>query len=179
VSAAPSSWAAGAKNLDTSPYQTLAEFSISLSGFVGLVVAFRRREGRFHPADDFRIFIALVPGLIGAFLALLPVGLDMLGLEPAVTLILSSSAYAAVVVLVLLVISMRNRRLPPDARTVLSRPLTFFFYTMFGFLVIANLANALSFFGEPRSGVYFFGIVAILINSATVFARIVFIRPTA
>jgi len=169
--------AAGEQALDTGAYQTLAEFAIALSGFVGLVVAFRRREGRFHPADDFRIFIALIPGLVGAFLALLPVGLDMLVIEPATTLIVCSLIYAAVVLLVVVVIAIRNRRLPPDARAVLSRPLTSFFYALFGFSVLANLANAMSFFGEPRSGVYFLGIVAILVNSATVFARIVFIRP--
>jgi hypothetical protein len=167
------------RSLDTGAYQTLAEFAIALSGFVGLVVAFRQREGRFHPADDFRIFIALVPALAGAFLALLPVGLDMLVLEPVTTLVLSSVIYAAVVLLVLLVIAIKNGRLPPDAKAVLSRPLTLFFYALFGFSVVANLANAMSLFGEPRGGVYFLGIVAILVNSATVFARIVFIRPTA
>ncbi len=165
--------------LETGPYQTLAEFAIALAGFVGLVVAFRRREGRFHPADDFRIFIALVPSLAGAFLALLPVGLDLLALAPATTLISSSVSYAVVVMLVLIAVVTRNRRLPPDAKAVLSRPLTMFFYALFGLAILGNLANATSLFGEPRSGVYFLGIMAILINSATVFARIVFIRPAA
>jgi hypothetical protein len=45
--------------------------------------------------------------------------------------------------------------------------------------VAANLLDAVSLFGEPRGGVYFFGIVALLANCATVFARIVFIRPAA
>jgi len=169
----------GERALDTGPYQTLAEFAIALAGFVGLVVVFRRREGEFHPADDFRIFIALVPCLAGAFLALLPVGLDLLFFEPATTLIFSSIMYATVVVLVLLVVVIRNVRLPPDARSVLSRPLTLFFYALFASSVVANLVNAMSLFGEPRSGVYFLGIMAMLVNSATVFARIVFVRPAA
>jgi len=165
--------------LDTGAYQTLAEFSIALAGFVGLVVAFRRREGRFHPADDFRIFIALVPSLAGAFLAFLPVALDLLALEPATTLTLSSVTFSATVLLFLVVVSIRRRGLPLDARAVLSRPLTAFFYALLGSSVAANLLNALSFFGAPNSGVYFLGIMAILVNSATVFARIVFIRPAA
>jgi hypothetical protein len=165
--------------LDTGAYQTLAEFAIALAGFVGLVVVFRRREGRLHPADDFRIFIALVPCLAGAFLALLPVGLDLLVLKPATTLILSSIMYAAFVSLFLVMVAIRIGSLPPDARAVLSRPLTLFFYALIGSSVAANLANALSLFGAPYSGVYFFGIMAILVNSATVFARIVFVRPAA
>lgn len=164
---------------DTGAYQALAEFAIALAGFVGLVVAFRRREGKFHPADDFRIFIALVPSLAAAFLALLPVALDLLVLEPATALTFSSLIYVIVVTLVLLAVVVRNRRLSPEARAVLSRPLTLFFYVLFGSFVMANLLNALSVFGEPRSGVYFLGIMAVLVNSATVFARIVFIRPAA
>jgi hypothetical protein len=164
---------------DTGAYQSLAEFSIALAGFVGLVVVFRRREDRFHPADDFRIFIALVPSLAGAFLALLPVALDLLVLEPSTTWTLSSVTYAAVVLFFLVVIAIRISRLPPDARVVLSRPLTVFFYALLGSSVAANFLNALSFFGTPSSGVYFLGIMAILVNSATVFARIVFIRPAA
>ena len=165
--------------LDSAAYQTLAEFAIALAGFVGVVVVFRRGEGRLHPADDFRIFIALVPSLAAAFLALLPVGLDLLVLKPATTLIFSSIMYAALVVLLLLVVVVRIGRLPPDARAVLSRPLTLFFYALLGLSAATNLLNAMSLFGEPRSGVYFLGIVAILINSATVFARMVFIRPAA
>ena len=139
--------------IDTGAYQSLAEFAIALAGFVGVVVVFRRREGRLHPADDFRIFIALVPSLAGAFLALLPVGLDLLLLEPVTTLIVSGIMYAAVVAPLLLVVAVRAGRLPADARAVLSRPLTLFFYTLLGSSAAANLLNATSLLGEPRSGV--------------------------
>jgi hypothetical protein len=165
--------------LDTDAYQTLAEFGIALAGFVGVVVVFRRREGHLHPADEFRIFLALVPSLAAAFLALLPVGLDMLSLEPATTLILSGAMYATVVLFLLVIVATKMGRLPSDARAVVSRPLTLVFFSLLGVSAGANLLSALSLFGGPNGGVYFLGIMAILVVSATVFARIVFIRPAA
>jgi hypothetical protein len=165
--------------LDTAAFQSLAEFAIALAGFVGVVIVFRRGEDRLHPADDIRVFIALLSSLAGAFLALLPVSLNLFALAPATSFIFSSAMYAAVVLSLLLLVATRIGRLAPDSRAVLSRPLTLFFYTLLGSSVAANLLNVVSFFGEPSGGVYFIGIVALLANCATVFARIVFIRPSA
>ncbi len=162
-----------------SAFQTLAEFAIALAGFVGVVVVFRRREDRLHPADDVRVFIALLPSLAGAFLALVPVGLELFGLGLTTVSMVSSLVYAVVVSVLLLAISTRIGRVPPDARSVLSRPLTFFFYALLGSSVAANLLSAMSVLGEPGSGVYFMGILALLMTCATVFARMVFIRPAA
>ena len=66
--------------IDTGAFQSLAEFGIALAGFTSVVVVFSRRDGEFHPADRFRILTALVPSLGAAFLALVPVGLDLMGL---------------------------------------------------------------------------------------------------
>lgn len=160
-------------------FQTLAEFAIALAGFSGVVVVFRRREGRLHPADDIRIFNALVPSLAAAFLALLPVGLDLLGLTLEASLIIAGIVHAAVVVVISLAIEMRIRRLRPDVSAVLSRPLTLGFYFLLVVSVATNLLNAMSVLGEPRSGVYFFSVLVLLAIAATVFARMVFIRPAA
>jgi len=164
---------------DSGAFQTLAEFAIALAGFSGVVVVFRRREGRLHPADHIRIFNALVPSLAAAFLALLPVGLDLLGLTLTASLIVSSIVHAGVVALISLAIEMRIRGLPPDARALLSRPLTLAFYFLLALSVAMNVLNAVSVLGQPRSGVYFFALLVLLAIAATVFARMVFIRPAA
>lgn len=152
---------------------------MALAGFAGIVVVFRRREGRLHPADEVRVFAALVPSLVGAFLALLPVGLELAGLTPATASRIASGVLAGVIAALTVLIDTRFRRLSPEAAVVLSRPLTRFFYLLLGAAVVGNLLNAAAALGPPNRGVPFLSIVAMLAIGATVFARMVFIRPTA
>lgn len=164
---------------DFGAFQTLAEFAVSLAGFAGVVVAFRRVDERLHPADGIRVFMALVPTLACALLALLPIGLELTDLSPSSIWLVAVIVHALVVLLLLSAISVRIGRLPPDAKALLSRPLTVFFYGLIGFSVVVDLLSATGWLAIPPSGAYFFALLAILFNSATVFARMVFIRPTA
>ena len=164
---------------DTGAFEALVEFAIALAGFTGVVVVFRRREGRLHPADEIRVFMALLPTLACAFLALLPVGLGMLGLAPARVWLVSGIAFAAAVAAILSAISFRVSRLPQEVRGVLSRPLSVLFYLLVGSMALTNLLSATVVIGLPPAGSYFFALLTLLVVGATVFARIVFIRPSA
>jgi len=160
-------------------FETLAEFAISLAGFAGVVVVFRRSEGRLHPADGIRVFMALMPTLACAFLALLPIALELVDLPPATVWLVASIVHGTAVVSIVSAILIRVGQLTPDARSVLSRPLSAFFYTLLGLSILVNLLSATAVVGVPPVGTYFFGLLALLAVGATVFLRMVFIRPAA
>ena len=159
--------------------QTLAEFGIALAGFTSIVVVFRRGGGDFHPADRYRVFVALVPSLSAAFLALIPVGLDLVGLHPATVWRTSSLVLVAAVTSIFVTNLIQERRLPPEARTVLSRLLTAFFRVVMGITILAGLINATDILFPPQAGLYFFAVLWLLAIASIVFVRIVFVRPAA
>jgi hypothetical protein len=57
----------------------LAQFSLALAGFTGVVIAFGWRDDEWHAADAFRTWRALVTSLACAFLSLVPIALDCSG----------------------------------------------------------------------------------------------------
>ena len=59
----------------------LAELGIAFAGFLAVFLIFARREGRFSPADSLRVRSIIVSSLSAVFLALLPLALNLYGLE--------------------------------------------------------------------------------------------------
>ena len=163
---------------DSAAFQTLAEFGIALAGFTSIVVVFRRGGEQLHPADHFRVFSALMPSLVGAFLALVPVGLDQLGLPPATMWRVASIVLAGAAFSLVATITIQLRRLPPEASALLFRPLGIFLRILVGFSAVGGLANATGALAPPQGGLYFFAVLLLLITGAIVFVRMVFIRPT-
>jgi hypothetical protein len=163
---------------DSAAFQTLAEFGIALAGFTSIVVVFRRGGEQLHPADHFRVFSALVPSLVGAFLALVPVGIDLLGLPPATMWRVASIVLAGAAFSLLATTTIQLRRLPPEASALLSRPIGIFLRILGALSAVGGLANATAAFAPPQGGLYFFAVLLLLITGAIVFVRIVFIRPT-
>jgi hypothetical protein len=163
--------------VETDALQVLAEFGIALGGFTSIVVVFGRRGGEFHPVDRFRVFAALILSLGGAFLALVPVGFELLGYSSEVIWRASSVILVLALALFILNILRSLRRLPPEASAVLSRP---FFIVNLSILVSSLLAstfNATGLFFAARAGVYFFAVLGPLIVGAIAFVRMVFVRP--
>jgi hypothetical protein len=163
--------------VDSGAFQSLAEFGIALAGFTGIVIIFGRRDGELHPADRFRILVALLPSLGGAFLALVPVGLDLAGLPASAVWRVSSLMLVAAAVSDEVHGSIRLRRLSPEARAILSSRLTGFLRALRLFAVVAGVLNATGILFDPQPGAYFFAILCPLLMGAVVFVRIVFVRP--
>jgi hypothetical protein len=163
--------------VDSGAFQSLAEFGIALAGFTSIVIIFGRRDGALHPADRFRILIALVPSLGAAFLALVPVGLDLTGLPPSSVWRLSSLVLVAAVVSDEVHGEIQLRRLSAEARAILSSRLTGFFRALRLFAVVAGLLNATGILFAPQPGAYFFAVLCPLLMGAVVFVRTVFVRP--
>jgi hypothetical protein len=163
--------------IDSSAFQSLAEFSIALAGFTSIVVVFSRRDGEFHPGDRFRIRIALVASLGAAFLALVPVGLELTGLSPSAVWRVSSLVLVSAVAWDSVHAYAQLNRLPPDARAVLSSRLSSFLRALRLFSFLAGVLNGTGLLFVPQPGVYFFAVFCALLYGAIAFVRMVFVRP--
>jgi len=165
--------------IDSGAFQSLAEFAIALAGFTSVVVVFSRRDGEFHPADRFRIRIALVASLGAAFLALVPVGLELTDLSPSAVWRASSLVLVAAVAWDSIHADARLRRLSPEARAVLSSQLSTFLRLLRLFAFVAGLLNATGLLFAPQPSAYFFAVLCALLYGAIAFVRMVFVRPAA
>lgn len=158
---------------ESGAFQSLAEFGIALAGFTSIVIVFGRRDGDFHPADRFRVFTALVLSLGAAFLALFPVGLDLVGLSAPMVWRVSSVVLVAYIGWYSVIAEIR----PAEARVVLSSHLRNVFRTLRAAAILASILNATGVFFPPQAGVYFFAVLCPLAIGGIVFVRVVFIRP--
>ena len=156
---------------------SLAEVSLGLAGFAGIVVVFGRGPGELAPADSFRL-LALVGCSLGTlFLSLIPIALGFVGVpEPALWQWSSAMLIAAGVPAHLFAFA-RIRR---DAAAILEVvPVRLLPVGAFLFLanLIAQICNALSVGWSPNFGVYLFGLLLYLGFAAVQFARMLFVRP--
>lgn len=73
----------------------------------------------------------------------------------------------------------QQQRLPPEVSTLIYRPLAMFVRVLMIASILAGLINGTAILFPPQEGVYFFAILGPLVAGATIFLRIVFVRPAA
>ncbi len=155
----------------------VAQLALGLAGFTGIVVVFGRQPGRLRPVEVYRLANLLAISCEAMFLALLPFGLYYAGLQEESLWRFSSGFMIGLTVVLLAGFS------PSTTRFVRETPEIFNLYVL-TFLVTAHIANlvvqflnVLGVFGRPNLGVYFFGLLWLLLHGFAQFARILFIRP--
>jgi len=158
---------------------TLAEVSLGLAGFAGIVVVFGRGRGVLAPADSFRL-LALVGCSLGTlFLSLISIALRAVGVPEPGLWQWSSAMLLALAVPAHLFAFARLRR---DAAEILEVvPIRLVPLGAFAFLFnfVAQICNALGVGWSPNFGVYLFGLLLYLLFAALQFARMLFVRPTS
>lgn len=164
--------------IDTSAFETLAEFAIAQAGFASVVIVLGRHGSELHPADRFRIFNALVPSIVAGFLALAPVGLAIIGMSEDTVWQTALIVYAIAASGIAFAINRNMRRLSEEAIAVISNRYAAGNFLVTITLIAASLVNATTgLLGPPNAGLYFFGIATLLAVGASAFIRVVFIRP--
>ena len=147
----------------------LAEISIALAGFAGIVVAFRQRgiDG-LQPHELVRLRFMLIAACGLLFFSLLPFLLHYMNPEGEATWALSSSVMAVGLVAVALFGYLQTR----DA--VLSKSLWTYLY-IFGSLVFATVAlsNGLTLMGSAEPGFYLAGLGWLLFFATSLFVRLI------
>ena len=147
----------------------VAEISIALAGFAGVVVAFRQRElESLLPHEQFRLRYMLLGASAALFFALLPFVPHYLGLEASATWTLSSAALA----FGLLSLSLATYlEIKPHRREV-SRTWLYIYQAGAGLAAVSLLLNCFGAFGEVLPGVYLGGLGFLLFNATSQFVRL-------
>ena len=147
----------------------LAEISIALAGFTGIVVAFRQRGlGGFQPHELVRLRFMLGTACLLLFFALFPFLLHYMAFASDSTWALSSAALAVGLVGLALIGYFQTRD------PVLSRSKWTYSYTV-GSVVFAAiaLANGLALWGSATPGLYLAALGWLLFFSVSLFVRLV------
>ena len=156
---------------------TLAEVSLGLAGFAGIVVVFGRGPGALPPADSLRL-AALVGASFGTlFFSLIPIALGFVGVPEPGLWQWSSAIMVVAVVPVHAVGVLRIWQFRDEILEV--API--YLLVIAAITILANLTaqicNALGVGSLPLFGVYLFGLILYLLFAATQFARMLFVRP--
>ncbi len=148
----------------------IAEISIALAGFAGVVVAFRHRElESLLPHEQFRLRYMLLGASAALFFALLPFVPHYLGLEASATWTLSSAALA----LGLLSLSLATYLEIKPYRREVSRTWLYIYQAGAGLASVSLLLNCFGTFGEVLPGVYLGALGFLLFNVTSQFVRLV------
>ena len=158
---------------------TLAEVSLGLAGFAGIVVLFGRGPGALPPADSLRLALLVGASLGTLFLSLIPIALSFVGVAEPELWQWSSAIMVAVAVPAHLFGLSHVRRNAAELFEVVPFYLIAIAAVAFLANLIAQICNALGVGWPPSFGVYLFGLLLYLLFAAVQFARMLFVRPGA
>lgn len=133
----------------------LAQFSLALAGFTGVVIAFGWRGGDWHAADSFRIWRALFTSLGAAFLSLVPVAIELLGVEGEAVWRWSSAAFAFYAILWASFDAPRHWRMRAVLRGVVPAWGPGLLYAIAACIFVAQVLNVFGVWFAPQPGVPF------------------------
>ncbi len=154
----------------------LAELSVGLAGFAGIVAALRRGTS-WHPADGQRMWVLLTMSLSVSALALIAAGLSLAAVDSDVPWRCGSALYIAGAIVWIPFFVRRLRQVKAHWSIVL-RP---FFFGLVGALcaiaLLAQLSNAVGWPYSPNSAVFFLALLVPLGVSASTFADLLLVRP--
>lgn len=157
--------------------ETIAEISLGLAGFSGLIVALRRNAGPLDDIWKYRMSVLFALAFGAMFLALVPSLLVNLGAGEARVWRYSATAFSGYSLLFMLwwiVPSRRVARVVPEIFNWRA------FNTMLaGHIVILVLQLALIFglFTGRESGIFTLGLAWYLLHATQQFIRMLFISP--
>src|SRR5213083_3067673 len=155
---------------------TAAQIAVTLAGFAGVVVVFRRESVHdWSPVDKLRLRLLLTISILPLVLCM--IGLLLLTIRPVPADIWRWCSGFAFVVSLLFAITMTKHFRRLALREVQSEPLTRFVFYLFGTIGIA--ANLLQLYNAASLGAFwpfFTGIVVQLVTGMFQFARMILLR---
>ncbi len=157
--------------------QTIAEISIGLAGFSGLVVVFRKDAGPLNDVQKFRLRILFSLSFGAMFLSLLPDTLVNLGVPVERLWFYSSAAifaYSFLFIVWWIKSSRRVARVAPEIFDWVAFTVMTIGHTI---VLLLQLAVMLGLMENREPGVIALGLIWYLINAAQQFVRMLFIQP--
>ncbi|MCR9055125.1 MAG: hypothetical protein NXI26_24980 [bacterium] len=142
----------------------LAEFSIGLAGFTGIIAALTKNADEII---QFRFQNLLASSFAPGFFALIVIGGNYLNVSQSLVLVFSSALLAVYIVAFAVIGMMRSRKLPFGSEGLSLPILRLFAFT--GFVVLVLQILGLLFLTEQRQGFFFYGLVLVLFQGAVSF----------
>jgi len=157
----------------------LAQISIGLAGFSGIVLAFTSNPESWAPEDRFRMENLLIFALIGAFGTLLALGIAHTGLEQDLCWHIASGSIALVLGVRVIVLASRYRQVLSMARRGGALDPRIGRFAMAGSVLIMmqQIANAAGLLPGPRFAHLYFGLLWPVFIAGFLFYRLIFFRP--
>lgn len=159
-------------------YLSLAEFSISLAGFTGVIVVFVQKDQKWLELDKFRVINALLASLGASFLSLIPYGLSYLDYNNPKIFQIHSFCIAMYLLLVIAsVLWRRNKNLTDLERSQLPKKMVRILILIGILLITVHFTIQVGLIQLSLNGLNYFSIVYLLLLSTFAFSRIIFYRP--
>jgi hypothetical protein len=157
--------------------QTIAEISIGLAGFSGLVVVLRKDAGPLNDVQKFRLRILFSLSFGAMFLSLLPDTLVNLGVPDERLWFYSSAAIFAYSFLFIAWWIVSSRRVARFAPEIFNWRAFSTMATGHTIVLLLQLAVMLGFLENRAPGVIALGLIWFLIHAAQQFVRMLFVQP--
>jgi O-antigen/teichoic acid export membrane protein len=155
---------------------SIAEIALAIAGFGGIFVALTQDRSRPRgPADSYRLVLLLSTALAALSLSLVPVALLSFEVPETWTWPLASALCAAVLLAAQAVALRARRRHPEEIRAGEHAGAARAVQVLSTFTLLAQLANAVGIFGERAFGVFFSGLVFLVVFGGYLFARMLFL----
>ena len=157
--------------------QTIAEISIGLAGFSGLVVALRKGSGPLDDIQKYRLRILFSLSFGAMFLSLLPDMLVNFGVPDERVWIVSSAAIFACSFLFIAWWIVSSRRVARIAPEIFNWAAFSTMATGHTIVLLLQLAVMLGLLENRAPGVIALGLIWYLIHAAQQFVRMLFVQP--
>lgn len=157
--------------------QTIAEISIGLAGFSGLIVAFRKSPGPLTDVQKFRLRILFANAFGAMFLSLLPDLLMSFGVPGSRIWFDSSAALLGCSVIFIAWFVVAGHRIAKIAPEIFN---WIIFYSMTsGHIIVVMLQGAvmIGFIQGRAPGAFTVGLIWYLVHATFQFVRMLFILP--
>ena len=159
----------------TSVLLILAEVSVGLCGFAGIVVALRQRPGKWQRDERLRFIQLLFFGLGCTFFSVIPLGLLLGPIEPAAVVTLSGVPASILFASIATTSTYRIVRLDNVARSNLNVPLTCFVIGGTFLVSIVGFCNAVGVGFDRTMWIYVMVLVWALLVCGLQFIRIIIV----
>ncbi len=157
--------------------QTIAEISIGLAGFSGLVVALRKDSGPLDDVQKYRLRILFSLSFGAMFLSLLPDTLANFAVPGERVWFASSAAIFAYSFLFIAWWIMSSRRIARVAPEIFNWAAFSTMATGHTVVLLLQLSVVLGFLENRAPGVIALGLTWYLVHAAQQFVRMLFIQP--
>lgn len=158
-------------------FQTIAEISIGLAGFSGLIMALRRRAGPLSGVQKFRLSILLALAFGAMLMSLIPDALLNLGVEAGPMWrysCLLMSLYSTLFLLWWFAGTRRIARVAPEIFNWLAYAAMAVGHV---FNLLLQLAVVFGMWVARSDGIFGIGLIWYVFHASQQFARMVFIQP--